>query len=53
MLLADVQTTPLAPLVARLLVAPDDSLAPLWRRAGLDGLRLADALEDGGGVLLK
>ena len=52
-LLADVQATPLAPLVARLLVAPDDSLAPLWRRAGLDGLRLADALEDGGGVLLK
>src|SRR5690606_9514939 len=43
-LLADPDNTLLAPLVQRLLLERAQSLEPLWERAGLDGLRLADLL---------
>ena len=43
-LLADPDNTLLAPLVQRLLLERAQSLEPLWERAGLDGLRLADVL---------
>ncbi|HNE72703.1 MAG TPA: hypothetical protein PLJ81_11100, partial [Giesbergeria sp.] len=43
-LLADPQTTPLAPLVQRLLLERTPSLEGVWGRAGLDGLLLGDAL---------
>ncbi len=44
-LLANPQTTPLAPLLARLLVERSPSLQPLWERAGLEKLMLADVLQ--------
>jgi len=47
-LLADPETTPLAPLVDRLLLADDELLRPLQRRTGLAALRLADALSFAG-----
>ena len=43
-LLADPQTTPLAPLVQRLLLERTPSLEGVWGPAGLDGLLLGDAL---------
>jgi membrane protein len=43
-LLADPQITPLAPLVARLLLERTQALEPLWQRAALDDLRLEDVL---------
>lgn len=43
-LLADPVTTPLAPLVQRLLLNQADSLAPFWQGAGLQRLKLADVL---------
>ncbi|MFT4241984.1 MAG: YihY family inner membrane protein [Acidovorax sp.] len=43
-LLADPHNTPLEPLVQRLLLQRTDSLEPLWHRAGLAGLHLADVL---------
>jgi len=43
-LLADPQTTPLAPLLQRLLLDRADSLEPLWRNAGLEQLVVADVL---------
>jgi len=43
-LLADPQTTPLAPLVQRLLLERTPSLEGVWGRARLDGLLLGDAL---------
>jgi membrane protein len=44
-LLADVQTTPLEPLLIRLLIERADSLEPLWAQAALRDLRLADLLQ--------
>ena len=44
-LLADPVRTPLAPLVQKLLLERTPSLAPLWQRAGLETLRMADVLE--------
>jgi membrane protein len=41
-LLADPQTTPLAPLLQRLLLVRAPSLEALWGRAGLDRLVVAD-----------
>lgn len=46
-LLADPQSTPLAPLVRRLLLERAPSLGPLWQRSGLESLVVADVL---GGV---
>lgn len=43
-LLADPDTTPLAPLVGRMLVARTDALMPLWNGTRLDQLRLSDLL---------
>ncbi|MFT3815109.1 MAG: YihY family inner membrane protein [Acidovorax sp.] len=43
-LLADPQTTPLEPLLARLLLEHAPALDPLWEQAGLAGLRLQDLL---------
>lgn len=43
-LLADPDSAPLAPLVARLLVARTDTLAGVWERMRLDRLRLRDVL---------
>jgi len=43
-LLADPHDTLLEPLVQRLLLLRVDSLGPLWERAGLGGLHLADVL---------
>ncbi len=43
-LLADPQTTRLEPLLQRLLLDRADSLEPLWERAGLADLHLADVL---------
>ena len=44
-LLADPARTPLAPLVQKLLLERAQSLAPLWQRAGLETLHMADVLE--------
>ena len=44
-LLANPGTTPLAPLVQRLLLARSESLQPLWSRARLDGLLLEEVLQ--------
>ncbi|MDD2545896.1 MAG: YihY family inner membrane protein [Burkholderiaceae bacterium] len=44
LLLVDPQDTPLEPLLQRLLLEPSESLQPLWQRAGLSGLCLADVL---------
>ena len=43
-LLADAETTPLAPLVQRLLLEPTDSVANLWENTRLSSLMLRDAL---------
>lgn len=43
-LLADPGSTPLAPLVQRLLLERTSSLEPLWQRSGLEALLLADVL---------
>lgn len=43
-LLADAETTPLAPLVQRLLLQPADSMAHLWENTRLSSLMLRDAL---------
>ncbi len=43
-LLADAQSTPLAPLLQRLLLERTASVDPLWQRARLDGLMLGDVL---------
>ena len=44
-LLANPRTTPLAPLVQRLLLERSESLQPLWSKARLDGLLLEDVLQ--------
>ena len=44
-LLADPQTTPVAPLLTRLLMERADSLEPLWESAALSDLRLEDLLQ--------
>jgi membrane protein len=43
-LLADAETTPLAPLMQRLLLEPADSVRNLWDNAHLSALMLRDAL---------
>ena len=45
-LLAEPASTPLEPLVERLLLQRQPSLGPLWSRAGLAGLCMADVLQD-------
>ncbi len=45
MLLADPDTTLLAPLVQRLLLQRVDSLGPLWVNARLESLHMADVLQ--------
>ena len=45
MLLADPESTLLAPLVQRLLLQRVDSLGPLWANAKLETLRMADVLQ--------
>jgi len=47
-LLADPATTPLAPLVQRLLLERGPHVEPLWQGARLDRLRLADVLDASG-----
>lgn len=49
-LLANPGTTPLAPLVRRLLLERSESLQPLWSKARLDGLLLEDVLQAGAGA---
>ena len=49
-LLANPGTTPLAPLVQRLLLERSESLQPLWSKARLDGLLLEDVLQAGAGA---
>ena len=44
-MLANPGTTPLAPLVQRLLLERSESLQPLWSKARLDGLLLEDVLQ--------
>ncbi|WCT25458.1 YihY family inner membrane protein [Acidovorax temperans] len=44
-LLANPGTTPLAPLVRRLLLERSESLQPLWSKARLEGLLLEDVLQ--------
>ena len=44
-LLANPGTTPLAPLVQRLLLERSESLQPLWSKARLEGLLLEDVLQ--------
>ena len=44
-LLADPESTLLAPLVQRLLLQRVDSLGPLWANAKLETLRMADVLQ--------
>lgn len=48
-LLANPGTTPLAPLVQRLLLERSESLQPLWSKARLEGLLLEDVLQAGAG----
>ena len=43
-LLVDPTTTPVEPLVAKLLLDPTPDLAPVWKRAGFGQLRLAEIL---------
>ena len=50
-LLADPQTTPLAPLLQRMLLGRTHSLQGLWSQARLDGLRVADVILKGNGPL--
>jgi membrane protein len=45
-LLVDPATTPAEPLVARLLLDPAPDLAPTWKRAGFDRMRLAELLQE-------
>ena len=45
-LLADPAHTPLVPLVQKLLLERAPSLVPLWQRAGLETLQMADVLGD-------
>ena len=47
-LLADPQTTPLAPLVQRLLLERGPHVEPMWQGAQFDRLRLADVLDASG-----
>ena len=49
-LLANPGTTPLAPLVQRLLLDRSESLQPLWSKARLEGLLLEDVLQAGAGA---
>ena len=49
-LLANPGTTPLAPLVQRLLLERSESLQPLWSKARLEGLLLEDVLQAGAGA---
>lgn len=49
-LLANPGTTPLAPLVQRLLLERSESLQPLWSKARLEGLLLEDVLQAGAGT---
>jgi membrane protein len=46
-LLCEPASTPMAPLVARLLLDPQPGVRAVWRRAGFDGLSLRDALSEG------
>ncbi len=47
-LLADPASTPLSPLMQRLLLPSSASVAALWGRAGVDGMLLADVLPQQG-----
>lgn len=49
-LLANPRTTPLAPLVQRLLLERSESLQPLWSKARLEGLLLEDVLQTSAGT---
>ena len=49
-LLVNPGTTPLAPLVQRLLLERSESLQPLWSKARLEGLLLEDVLQAGAGA---
>jgi membrane protein len=49
-LLANPGTTPLAPLVQRLLLERSESLRPLWSKARLEGLLLEDVLKTSTGT---
>ncbi len=49
-LLANPGTTPLAPLVQRLLLERSESLQPLWSKARLEGLLLEDVLQTSAGI---
>lgn len=49
-LLANPSATPLAPLVQRLLLERSESLQPLWSKARLEGLLLADVLQTSAGT---
>ena len=49
-LLANPGATPLAPLVQRLLLERSESLQPLWSKARLEGLLLADVLQTSAGT---
>lgn len=49
-LLANPGTTPLAPLVQRLLLERSESLQPLWSKARLEGLLLEDVLQTSAGT---
>ncbi len=49
-LLANPGTTPLAPLVRRLLLERSESLQPLWSKARLEGLLLEDVLQTSAGT---
>ena len=49
-LLANPGTTPLAPLVQRLLLERSESLQPLWSKARLEGLLLEDVLKTSTGT---
>uniref|UniRef100_UPI0030F7598D YihY family inner membrane protein n=1 Tax=uncultured Acidovorax sp. TaxID=158751 RepID=UPI0030F7598D len=51
-LLANPGTTPLAPLVQRLLLERSESLQPLWSKARLEGLLLEDVLQTSAGTEL-
>ena len=48
--LANPRTTPLAPLVQRLLLERSESLQPLWSKARLEGLLLEDVLQTSAGT---
>jgi membrane protein len=48
-LLCDPASTPVAPLVARLLLDPQPGVRGVWQRAGFEGLSLQAALDDAAG----